>query len=108
MIFAALPPVTCPAGAPIGNVDLRVVTNNHAEPLPLRTINRLTEGDTVRYNPILRTGEKRPGEVSLVLAPAVPASKDQTIVVLDPEPAGKPAEWKISRKISVVAFVYGP
>jgi hypothetical protein len=106
---AALPPVTCPAGAPIGNVDLRIVSpGKDDEPLPLRTINRLSEGDIIRYAPILRSGEKRSGEVSLVLAPAIPESKDQTIIVLDPKPAAKPAEWKVSRRISVAIFVYGP
>jgi hypothetical protein len=104
----ALPPVTCPAGAPIGNVDLRIVSPGNPEALPLRTINRLNEGDIIRYAPILRSGERRSGEVSLVLAPAVPESKGETIMVLDPKPAGKPAEWKITRKISVAVFVYGP
>ncbi len=107
-VWGALPPVTCPAGSPIGNVDLRVVSPGRSESLPLRTINRLNEGDTVVYTPILRTGEKRPGEVSLVLAPSVPASKDETILVLEPRPAAKLTEWKISRKIAVAAFVYGP
>jgi hypothetical protein len=106
--FGALPPVTCPAGGPIGNVDLRVVTPGKSQALPLRTINRLTEGDTVVYSPILRSGEKRTGEVSLVLSPAVPVSKGENVVVLEPKPAGKRAEWKITRKIDVVVFVYGP
>ncbi|MGA8595211.1 MAG: hypothetical protein WB676_10760 [Bryobacteraceae bacterium] len=106
--FSAPPPVTCPAGTSIGNVDLKVSTIGKPHALPLRTINRLTEGDTIAYAPILRTGEKRSGEVSIVLAPASPESKDQTVMVLDPKPANRPADWKISRKISVVAFVYGP
>jgi hypothetical protein len=106
--FSAPPPVTCPAGTPIGSVDLKVSTIGKPHALPLRTINRLTEGDTIAYEPILRPGEKRSGEVSIVLSPASPESKDQTIVVLDPRPANRPADWKISRKISVVAFVYGP
>jgi hypothetical protein len=74
----------------------------------LRTINRLTEGDTVRYSPILRSGEKRSGEVTLVVAPAIPESKEKPIVVFDPKPAEKTAEWKISRKVSVAIFIYGP
>lgn len=89
-------------------MDLRVVTPGKGHSLPLRTINRLTEGDTVTYAPILRSGEKRSGEVSLVLAPATPMAKGQNIIVLDPKPAAKPAEWKITRKIDVVIFVYGP
>ncbi|HEX6545850.1 MAG TPA: hypothetical protein VF023_06055 [Bryobacteraceae bacterium] len=104
----APPPVTCPAGTLLGSMHLKVVTYGKPHGLPLRTINRLTEGDTISYAPILRENEKRSGEVSLVLAPTVPESKNESIVVLDPRPANKPAEWKIPRKIAVVAFVYGP
>ena len=89
-------------------MHLKVVTYGKPHGLPLRTINRLTEGDTIRYSPILRDNERRSGEVALVLAPTVPESKSEAVVVLDPRPANKPTEWKIPRKISVVAFVYGP
>jgi hypothetical protein len=62
----------------------------------------------VRYSPILRSGEKRSGEVTLVVAPAIPESKEKPIVVFDPKPAEKTAEWKIERKVSVAIFIYGP
>jgi len=67
---APLPPLVCPAGGPIGSVDLRVSSPRGAgEPLPLRTINRLEEGDTLLYRPVLRPGEQRKGEVTMVLVP---------------------------------------
>jgi hypothetical protein len=42
---AAPPFVTCPAGAPLGAVDLQVQAGDQR--LPFRTINRLSEGDTL-------------------------------------------------------------
>ncbi len=102
------PPITCPAGGPIGAVDLRVRSPKGGDPLPLRTINHLSEGDTVLYAPILRGREKRGGEVSLVIVPAKRDRDRDALIVTDPKPAEKPQEWKISETISVVAFVYGP
>src|SRR5258706_16008815 len=42
-----LPPLACPAGGPIGSVDLRVSSprRKHADPLPLKTIKRVEEAD---------------------------------------------------------------
>jgi hypothetical protein len=104
----APPPITCPAGGPIGAVDLRVRSAKGGDPLPFRTINHLSEGDTVLYSPILRGREKRPGEVSLVMVPAKRQPDKDALMVTDPKPAEKPQEWKINETISLVAFVYGP
>jgi hypothetical protein len=101
-------PLTCPAGGPIGAVELRVRSSNGGEPLPFRTINHLSEGDTVLYSPILRGREKRAGEVSLVMVPAKRDPDKDSLIVTDPKPAEKPQEWKIGQTISLVAFVYGP
>jgi hypothetical protein len=104
----APPPITCPAGGPIGAVELRVRSSKGGDPLPFRTINHLSEGDTVLYSPILRGREKRAGEVSLVMVPAKRNPDKDVLIVTDPKPAEKPQEWKISQTISLVAFVYGP
>ena len=78
------------------------------QPLPFRTINHLSEGDTLRYAPILRGKEKRPGEVALVLVPEKRQPGGEDIVVTDPKPADKPQEWTMTQTISVAALVYGP
>jgi hypothetical protein len=104
----APPPITCPAGGPIGAVQLRVRSSNGGEPLPFRTINHLSEGDTVLYSPILRGREKRPGEVSLVMVLAKRDADKDGLIVTDPKPADKAQEWKIGQTISLAAFVYGP
>ena len=106
--FASLPPVVCPAGGPIGSVDLRVVSSRGGDPLPLRTINRLEEGDKLQYRPLLRSGEERKGEVTLVLVPANKTAAEEKLHILDPKPANKPQEWTVPWRVSVVAFVYGP
>lgn len=106
---ASLPPLVCPAGAPIGNVDLRVASaDNAADALPLRTINRLEEGNTLLYRPILRSGEIRKGEVALVLVPANKAAAGESLIVLEPKQANKPQQWKVPLRVAVVAYVYGP
>jgi len=103
---AAPPFVTCAAGGPLGALDLRVEAGD--QHLPFRTINHLSEGDTVLYSPMLRGKEKRPGEVALVLVPQKRQPGQEDIVVTDPKPADRPQEWKMTQTISVAALVYGP
>jgi hypothetical protein len=102
----AAPFVTCPAGGPLGAVDLSVVAGG--EPLPFRTINHLSEEDVLVYAPVLRGKEERPGEVALVLVPQKIGQGEPEIVVTDPKPAGKPQQWRMTQTISVAALVYGP
>src|SRR3569833_3585915 len=89
------PPVACPAGAPIGSVSLRVQSPSNPNTLPFQNINHLSEGDTVLYSPILRGKEKRPGEVSLVMVPAMRQPKAPALLVTAPKPAGKDQVWGI-------------
>lgn len=103
----APPLVSCPAGAPLGKVDLKVEAAG-SETLPFRTINHLSEGDTVRYAPVLRGKEARPGEIALVLVPEKIEKGQPEILVTDPRPANKPQDWRMTRTISVAALVYGP
>jgi hypothetical protein len=102
----APPLVACPAGAPLGALDLRVAAGDQR--LPFRTINRLSEGDSLLYAPILRGKEKPPGEIALVLVPEKRNPGDLDILVTDPKAADKPQEWSMTRAISLAAFVYGP
>lgn len=102
----APPFVTCPAGDPLGAMDLRVEAGN--DRLPFLTINHLSEGDTLRYAPILRGKAKRTGEIALVLVPEKRQPGQEDIIVTDPKPADRAEEWKIGQTISVAAIVYGP
>jgi hypothetical protein len=107
--FCAASPLGCPAGAPVADVDLRVQSSRGTgEPLPLRTINRLDEGDIVTYSPIVTKITKEQGSVALVLVPAVRHSEEDPLVVLEPKAADKPQQWTIPSKTSIVSFVYGP
>ncbi len=101
-------PAACPAGAPIGAVNLRVQSQGNSETLPFQTINHLSEGDDVLYSPILRGREKRPGEVALVMVPARHEPKEPGLVVTDPKPAEKEQRWSIPRTVNIAALVYGP
>lgn len=102
------PPPLCPAGGPLGAIRLRVRAPGDGGTLPFRTINHLSEGDTILYTPILRAHERRPGEVSLVLVPARRDRDSDPLIVTDPKPARNPQEWKVRRTISLAALVYGP
>ncbi len=104
----APPPVSCPAGAPVGAVELRVQNSAKPDSLPFQTINHLTEGDTVLYSPILRNREKRPGEVALVMVPVKHEPKEPALLVTDPKVADKAQRWSIPRTLSLAALVYGP
>jgi len=102
----AIPFVDCPAGSPLGAVDLQVQAGD--QKLPFRSINRLSEGDIVLYAPILRGKEKRTGEVSLVLVPEKREPGQEDIFVTEPKAANKAESWEIPQTISVAALVYGP
>jgi hypothetical protein len=104
---APLPPL-CPAGGPLGAIRLRVRAPGSSITLPFRTINHLSEGDTILYKPVLRSHERRKGEVSLVLIPSRRDRRNGDVIITDPKPAHKPQQWKIPRTITLAALVYGP
>src|SRR5579884_38458 len=104
----APPLMSCPAGGPLGAVDLRVRSLQSSQRLPFRNIVHLSEGDTLVYSPILRGHEKRPGEIALVMVPAKRNPGEDPLIVTDPKPANKREEWRIPQTISLAAFVYGP
>ncbi len=105
------PPLVCASGGAIATIDLRVSSpspRHTAQPLPLRTISRLEEGDTVQYKPILRPNEARKGEVTLVLVPSnKKAAGRDTVLIFDPKPANRAQQWNVPWRTSLVAFVYG-
>ncbi|MBV8551193.1 MAG: hypothetical protein JOY54_07810 [Acidobacteriaceae bacterium] len=102
----APPPLTCPAGAPLGPVDLRVRSPQGGEPLPFQSIIHLSEGDTLLYTPVLRSHEKRPGEVAIVMVPEKHEPNQAGIIVTEPKAADKPQQWEIPQTISLAALVY--
>ena len=108
ILQTALPALTCPAGAPLGTMELQVKSPGNKDSLPLQEINRLSEGDTVIYSPVLRGIERRPGEVALVLVPAKRHADSDMLIVSELARADRPHEWMIPQTMSLAAFVYGP
>src|SRR6185437_12506380 len=106
--FQTPPPLTCPAGAPLGAVELTVRSPQSEDALPFQNINHLTEGDRLLYKPVLRSHEKRPGEIAIVMVPARRDPNKDPLIVTDPKSADQPQSWKIPETISLAAFVYGP
>jgi hypothetical protein len=107
-VSQAAAPLSCAAGVPLGGLELSVLAGGKAAPLPLRGINRLAEGNRVRYSPVrLR---RKGGKVALVVAPAAPkpGAPAPKIEVLEPKSADKRQEWVVPFRAGVVALVYGP
>ena len=111
---AAAPPestpiVSCPAGSPLGAVDLQVRSPAKGQaPLPFRTINHLSEGDTLVYSAINRGNQKRQGEVALVIVPTRRKQGEPPLLVSDPKPADRTQTWQVKQTIALAALVYGP
>ena len=100
---------TCPAGLPLGAIQLRVSNPGAKSPISIHIINRVEEGQVIQYSPVLRQSEKRHGKIAVVLVPASKQEKkDEPFVILEPKPADKPAEWKVPFRVALVAYVYGP
>ncbi len=101
---------SCPAGLPVGNIQLQVASASaKTQPLSIRVINRIEEGDAISYAPILRPNEKRTGKVTVVLVPASKEErKEQAFEILEPKPADKPAQWQVPFRVSLAVYVYGP
>ena len=111
VLFAAsLPPLICASGGAVATIDLRVGSSSARSTtlMPLRTINRIEEGDTIRYRPLLRQKEVRKGDVTLVLVPADKKKAGKDLLIFDSQPAEKPHQWTAPWRVSLVAFVYGP
>lgn len=105
----APPLLSCPAGTPLGSLDLSVKSPQpDLDALPFQNINHLSEGDTVVYEPVLRGKEKRPGEIALVIVPTKKKPDEPFLRVTDPKDAEKHQEWQIGQSVALVAFVYGP
>ncbi len=111
LVAASVPPLICASGSPIATVDLRVVSpskQHQNQPLPLRTMNLVEEGDIIRYKPVLRPKESRKGDVTLVLVPANKKAAHQNLKIFEPRPASDATQWTVPWRTSLVAFVYGP
>lgn len=112
LIFAALLPafaVTCPAGMPIGNVELNLKREAGGPLLPLSQANSIDEGDRILYAPVFGGVEKRPGKVTVVLVAKKPLPDEKLgFVVLDPQQADEPAQWVVPFPSNLAVFVYGP
>ncbi len=98
---------SCPAGGPLGEMELKVTSTSSNQPLPFLNIVHLTEGDTVQYEPVKHGSQKREGDVALVLVPTKISGKEE-LIVTDPKSANKPQEWKIPQTTALSVFVYGP
>lgn len=101
--------ITCPAGMPIGNIQLNLQRSAKAQLMPLSAANSIDEGDKIFYFPAGSGAEKRPGKVAIVLVARKPLPDEKhDFVVLDPHPADEESHWVVPFPSSLAVFVYGP
>ena len=111
LFAASVPPLICASGSAIATVDLRVTSpseRHRDQPLPLRTMNLVEEGDIIRYRPVLRPREQRRGDVTLVLIPANKKAARENLKIFEPRDANQATQWTVPWRTALVAFVYGP
>jgi hypothetical protein len=99
-------PILSPPGtATVASFYLRVSQDDKSPKIPLRLLNGLQLGQKIQYEPLkLSAEQKEKGKVALILAPAQTGS----LAVLRAQAAGKPAEWIVPFRTSLVALVFGP
>ena len=96
---------SCPAGMPLGSIELTVKRGDNGPALPIAKVNRLEEGDEIHYAPSLKPKEKRDGDIALVL---VASNQNNDFAILDAKDAAKPAKWMVPFRTSLAMYVYGP
>jgi hypothetical protein len=101
----AAPPLTCPAGAPLGTFQITAAPPAEGIERQLQATNQLLPGYRISYLPVkLNSQDKRKTRVSLVLLP----SDHGKVKVFDPERADGPINWTVPFRTEIAAIVYGP
>ena len=102
--YAATTPPSCVGSLPVGSFRLLVQPEKGGGARPLRLLNNLKAGEKLRYEPVkIPDAVKQKAQIAVVLLPPT-----QDLIVLDPKPAAKSAEWKVPTDTAVVALVWGP
>jgi hypothetical protein len=105
------PPLTCPAGAPLGSFQITVTPPGSTVPHQLQTVNELLPGYKISYAPVkINTPDKKKARVSLILVPSdhgVP-SEHGKVKIFDPQPASEAVNWTVTIRTQIAAIVYGP
>jgi hypothetical protein len=101
----AAPPVTCPAGAPLGTFEITVTPASGGAARQLQTLNQLLPGYKVTYTPVkINATDKKKARIALVLVPA----DHGKVKVFDPESAEDAINWTVPERTQIAAIVYGP
>lgn len=100
-------PGTCLGGRDVTGFQLMAQAPNEGEALPIDVVNDVAPGDTLHYNPAALPAIWRgSAHVAVLLVPAAD-NGDERLDVFSTS-ADKPAEWKVTQPVSVIAFMFGP
>lgn len=87
---------------------LLLVPEHGGPPLPINSVNTISRGEKLKYEPSSTDPKKAPkGKITVLLVPASHSSSSK-IDVLKPLPANAVEEWKVPWRASIVGVVYGP
>ncbi|MEJ2009700.1 MAG: hypothetical protein P8Z30_16360, partial [Acidobacteriota bacterium] len=104
----AITPASCSAGTPITTFRLLLVPEHGGPPLPISSVNAISRGEKLKYEPSSSNPKDAPrGKITILLVPASHGSSGK-IEVLNPLPANAAEEWKVPWRASIVGVVYGP
>lgn len=106
--LAAATPRNCLGSLPVGTFRLTVQPAGGGPALPVRSVNTITAGQKLSYQPVHLSAENQSkAQIALIMVPAGEKA-DSELSILDPVPAAKPASWTVEKNTSVVALVFGP
>jgi hypothetical protein len=98
----------CTAGAPIATVKLSVLPAQGGPPLRLNTVNVVSTGQKLRYEPVeLPDDLKETARVSVIIVPAADSAAKH-FKVLAAQPVKASAEWSIPEPLSAIGLIFGP
>ncbi|MCX6620479.1 MAG: hypothetical protein NTY38_05280 [Acidobacteria bacterium] len=100
---------TCSTGAALGTFNLMVKPDPTGSAHPIRSVNRIEEGNKLVYRPVdIPADDRKKARIALVLLPPGNFTDETKITVLEPKDAAEPAEWDVPMRVGSVALVYGP
>jgi hypothetical protein len=97
----------CATGTPIATFTVKVFPAKVGPPIPLSTINIVSPGQKLRYEPVkLPEDLRNTARVSVIIVP-VSDTEAKQFKVLGAQPAKEAAEWSIPQTASAIGLIFG-
>jgi hypothetical protein len=98
----------CAGSVTVTNFKLMVQPAKETPWRPVRKVNAIRAGYTIRYEPVRKPSDKD-AAIALVIVPhPKPTDDEASLIVLPARKASSPTEWEVPVSASVLTLVYGP